>query len=415
MADSLKDLEGQIKTKREAIAAIFASGPLEDLPREKLEEVKSLNDALNDICPKAEALKAADKLKHENSEALKSLNAPSRPHFGGWDGAGVEDMQSYGSRNAIKSVGDLFIENDSYKAWQGERKANRKAALDVYLDMDIKTLFATSAGWAPFVQRLPGYITSAQQQPVIADLIPMFETTNNSIKWMLETTYTNNAAETSENGTYPESAFALTEQTTPVNKVAVTLPATDEQLEDVPGARDYIQSRLTLGLRQRLDRQLLLGDASAPNFRGMTNLTNKQTQAKGSLSDFDALLQGINKVANTAFANPNVILMNPTDWTNLRSIRSAGWYLLGNPGDAVSPRVWGLPIVTSTYLTATNAIVTDTMYHELHYRRGITFDTTNSHASEFLNGVQRIRASFRAAYVVTRESAVCQVTGLAGT
>jgi HK97 family phage major capsid protein len=86
---------------------------------------------------------------------------------------------------------------------------------------------------------------------------------------MEETTFTNSAAETAEGGTYPESALALTERSTPVQKITTFIPVTDEQLEDVPQIQGYLNNRLPFMVRQRLDLQILTGNGTTPNLRGL--------------------------------------------------------------------------------------------------------------------------------------------------
>lgn len=426
MPTAKDELRGKIEAKRNRVAALLKNKNADgtyNLDGAQRDELKAINAELNDdLGPKYDQFISDERTERENAAALKSMTTPTMPApfpggMAGGDGYAFDQhgrLVSMGG--SLKSIGEQFIESDAYKSYAG-RRGDDSRRLGVHLaDFDVKTLFQTSAGWAPFVERRPGIVMSAQQLPRVVDLIPAYETSQASIKWMLETGYTSAAAEVAEAGTYQESAFVAAEQTTGVNKFGVTLPATDEQYDDVPGARDYINNRLTLQLRQRLDTQLVVGNGTAPNMRGMLNIAGIQTQAKGAAPDFDAILNAMNLVQAVGFADPTAILMHPTDWTKMRLIRSNGLYVLGNPGDAVAPRLWGLPVVTTTFVTATNAIVADfANYTELWYRRGITFDMTNSHAAEFLDGKQRVRASFRAAFVVTRPSAICQVTGLAGT
>jgi HK97 family phage major capsid protein len=231
---------------------------------------------------------------------------------------------------------------------------------------------------------------------------------------MEETTFTNAAAETAEAGTYPEAALALTEQTSPVRKIAVFLPVTDEQLEDVPQVQGYLNNRLPFFLRQRLDGQVLNGNGTAPNLRGFLNVVGIQTQAKGADPVPDAIYKAMTKIRVTGRATPGTVIIHPNDWQDIRLLRTAdGLYIWGSPADQGPERIWGLPIVQADSLTEGTALVGDFAgYSELASRRGIEVKVSDSHGTFFVEGKQAVRADFRVALVVYRPEAFCSVTGI---
>lgn len=410
----IQEIGEQIKAKRSRVAELFSSTKQTDgsfsLSPEQRDEVKRLNDELNDIVPKYEQAVSDARAEEENARAIKMLERVDRPRV--WGGDDPTHTP------AIKSVnlGERFVASQAYKSFlaRGREEGSRSDFNLDLPDVDLKAVFLTTSGWDPFVQRDPRLVLSAQQGPVVADLIPMIETGQAAVKWMLETTYTSGAAEAAENATVGESTFVLTEQTSAVRKIGVTLPYTEEQMEDEPRTRDYLQNRLTLQLRQRLDNQLLNGNGTAPNLRGILNVAGIQTQAKSTDPVFDAIFKAMIRVQYTGFANPTGLILHPTDWQNMRLTRTVdGIYILGNPDTVAPARVWGLPIVSTTFATLGTGIVGDfAMYSELAYRRGIAFDVTNSHASEFINFVSRLRASLRAAFYLLRPAAFCTITGL---
>jgi HK97 family phage major capsid protein len=194
----------------------------------------------------------------------------------------------------------------------------------------------------------------------------------------------------------------------------VWIPVTDEQLEDVAQVRGYINNRLRFMLRQRLDKQIIKNNGSAPNLEGIRQNNSIQSQAKGSDLVADAIYKAMTKVMVTGQAQPNLVIFHPNDWQQVRLLRTSdGIYIWGNPSEAGPERIWGLPVVKAQAIVEGNALVGDfANFVELAEKRGIEVQITDSHASFFIAGKQAIRADMRVALPVYRPAAFCQVTGV---
>jgi HK97 family phage major capsid protein len=401
---ALVDVQGKLKAKQDELGAIFAeAGPDVDLSKVKsvsgaadtksvAEYIRNLNTECGDLAKEREALVAVQKAANY-AAGLGERGAES--------GDGAKGAPASGEQ---KSFGELFTASDAFKS-KGQMSE---------LDVDLKTLMTTTAGWAPETTRSGLVVESAQRPVQVTDLIPVIPTTQSAYTYMEETTFTNNAAEAAEGGTYGEAALVLTEQSSTVRKVAVWLPVTDEQLEDEAGAGAYINQRLPFMIRQRLDSQILVGNGTAPNLRGVNNVVGIQTQAKGTDPVPDAIYKAMTLVEVTGRATPNAVVIHPTDWQDVRLLRTAdGIYIWGNPSEVGPEFVWGLRVVKSDAQTLNTAVVGDwANYSLLAVRRGIEVQTTNSHGTFFIEGKQAIRADMRAALVFTRPAAFCTVTGI---
>ncbi len=411
---ALDEVEGKIQAKQSELSAIFAEardggeGTI-DLSKVKafagdtsaaVESIRALNDELADLGTEA------DKLRGVKSAAERTDLAGEGAERG--DG-------SPAPRRSPKSFGQMFVESDAYKGKNGSVGPESR------IDMDLRallrpqnTLFETGAGWDPETTRSGLVVPDAQRPVQVTDLIPSFPWGQAAYVYMEETTFTNNAAEAAEGTTYGEAALALTERTSSVRKVSVWLPVTDEQLQDVPGAAGYVDARLRFMLQQRLDSQILVGDGIAPNLEGVNEVTGIQTQAKSTDPVPDAVHKAITKVRVTGRATPGAVVFHPNDWQDVRLLRTAdGIYIWGNPSESGPERIWGLQVVQSDAQTENTAVVGDfTNYSLLAVRRGIDVQVTNSHASDFINGKQAIRADMRAALVFTRPAAFATVTGI---
>lgn len=402
---ALVEAEGKLKHKRDELGKIFAeAGPDIDFTKVKsvsgttrdiAAHVRELNDEMTDL--------AKEVKNYQVARDAAAANAA------GYSDAGSSEGGAGSGAPEAKSFGDAFVKSAAYsdQGWRQHKQAT--------LDIDLKTLFSTTAGWAPEVLRSGRVVESAQRPIQVADILPQTTTSQNSIKYMEETTFTNSAAETAEAAAYPESALALTEKLSPVQKVATFIPVTDEQLEDEPAARGYLNNRLPFFLRQRLDSQILVGNGTAPNLRGLLNVVGIQTQAKGADPTPDAVYKALVKVqTGTGQAMPDAALFNPADWQNVRLLRTAdGIYIWGNPSDAGVATIWGLRAVVAQALTAGTAVVGDfANFSELAVRRGVDVQISNSHDDYFVKGKQAMRADIRVALTFYRPAAFCLVTGL---
>lgn len=356
----------------------------------KLGNLRKMREEVDDLGKQLDLLNEINRAEHSGDE-FKSMPIP--------EGA-------KGARAMQKTFGQMFVESDAYT------RRDQKAVAGI--DIELKTLFETTAGWEPESIRSGRVVLSAQRGPQVMDLIPMTNTNSAALTYMEETTFTNTAAETAEGGTYPEATLELTERTVPIRKIAVWIPVTDEQLEDAAQAASYVESRLRFMIEQRLDEQIISGNGIAPNIEGILDRTGIQTATIAASDDSrqDAIFRAMTLVRTNGLASPNAVVMNPTDWQTLRLARDAtsGQYLWGPPSQAGLAQVWGLPVVLFNEMASEVSLVGDfANFSALAMRRGIDVQITNSHSDFFINGKQAIRADIRVGLAVYRPAAFAEI------
>lgn len=407
---ALVEAEGKLADRQKKLHEIFdQAGSDLDMSKvtvitgdskDKVKAIRDLNAELDDLGAEVESLRVVEAAAERSRKAReRGETDPGGPGSG-------PDGEPGAAGNRPKDLGEAFLKSKAY--------SGRKARTEAHLDIDLKTLMTTSAGWAPETTRT-GRVIEEQVRPIqVTDIIPSTTTTQAAVVYMEETTFTNNAAEVAEGGTYGEAALALTEQSSTVRKIGVFLPVTDEQLEDEPMARGYVNNRLPFMVRQRLDGQILTGDGSAPNLRGANNVVGIQTQAKGTDPVPDAVYKAMTKIKVTGRAMPSAVVFHPNDWQDVRLLRTSdGIYIWGSPSEAGPARIWGLQVVESDAQTENTALAADFLnYSELAVRRGIDVQVSNSHGTYFVEGKQAIRADLRAALIWYRPQAICTVTGI---
>jgi HK97 family phage major capsid protein len=407
----MKQLQEAIAEKSKLVGQVFAEAgddidfsKVKCIPGDtaaKVAALKALNDELSDMHKdwgEYNALVKSRKLADETA---------------GFKGEDIRETLG-DTAHAKRSLGEQFIKSEAYL----------KKGAESHLDIDLKTIVRTGSGWSAENMRLPRVELYPLRTLRVADVFPTYPTGLSSIKYMEETTHTNNAAEIAEETNaaaptaYGEAALVMTERTVPVEKVAIWIPVTEEQLSDVEGIQQFIEDRLTYMVRNRLDGQLIAGNGNTPSLRGVLNAANLQTQALGGDPVPDAVLKAMTKVrgvtAGTGFGEPSAVIFHPNDHQALALLRTAdGIYIFGNPTDAGPKQIWGVPIIVTPAETENTAVVGDfTNYAALYVRNGIDIQISNSHASLFTSGVLAIKATMRCSAVYFRGSAFCQVTGI---
>ncbi len=318
-------------------------------------------------------------------------------------------LPGYTADGQPKTWGQLYTESKEFK-----NSRSTRTDIPFSLDIGVKTLFETGAGFAPESVR-SGLLVEGATRPVqVTDLIPVFPIRQPSFVYMEETTRTHASAEKAEGVAYAESTFVWTQKTSPVQKITDSIPVTDEQLEDEMQVRSLLEQRLAFGLRQRLDLQILVGDGTAPNLSGILDVSGIQTQAKGTDPVIAAFMKALTKVRFTGRASPSGAVFHPNDWQDVVLTQtSQGDYLFGNPFQGPGPQsLLGIPVALSDAITENTAIVVDFRnFTRLDDRRGVMVQTGYV-GSQFTEGKITLRADLRAAFTVTRPAAVCSITGI---
>lgn len=395
----LDEITSKLNAKRDDLAAIFAeAGPTIDLTLvkslngdnvAKAAEIKQLHDEINDLATKADELKSL----RDIADAVDGYDERDDRAQSGDDRKGSDSKH--------KSFTELFMESDAYK----HKGASSELAL--------KTLMSTTAGFAPDQPRGPIVVPIALRAVELVDLIPKIQTNSPAVVWMEQTTRTNAAAETSEGSGKPEAVIVYTERTSLVQKIAVTLPVTDEQLDDVPQIRSILETDLELMVRQRLSDEIASGDGTPPNLRGILSTSGIQTQAKGADPVPDAVYKAMVKVMTTGQATPDAYVTNPLDWQDVRLLRTTdGIYIWGNPSDAGPERIWGLNVILAQGMTLNTGVVGAWQaYSRLAIKQDVTVDIGLVN-DDFSKNRQTLRAEMRAALLFLRPTAFCSVTGI---
>lgn len=313
----LEEVREKLAAKRKELHDVFAKYPEMNMPADVVDDIQTRNTELTALGKEHDTLRAIAETKDANDKALADDERVQRISVDA--GRPNTETRAGGTTVTLKSIGERFIESREYKGFQPGRGSNMAIELP---DLDVKTTMTTAAGWAAPNNRGPIVVYSALRRPMVADLIPQDGTTNSIIKYMSETTFTNNVAAVAQGAAKPANALALTEVSSTVEKIAGILPVTEEQLDDVPQVRAYIDNRLTLMLQLSEEVELLTGSGTTPHIRGLYNRTGIQTQARGTDPTPDAIYKAMTLIRWTGFAEPSGFIVHPNDWQRVRLLRT---------------------------------------------------------------------------------------------
>ncbi len=367
----------------------------------KVEKIKSLNTELTDMKVDLAEFQTLVKARQLADEAAGYMPDSPIP------------LEQPGSKNR-KTFGEMFMGHKGLIMLDNGRARPVKNN-PVLLDIDLKAdFFIGTPGWVPEAIRT-GVVTPYPTRPLaVVERLPSLPTTQNVIRYMKESTFTNATAEAAEGAAVAESTLVLTETSDEVEKVGTFIPVSEEQLEDVPAAQGYLNSRLMFMVLQKLDAQVLEGSGSTPALLGTLHLAALQAQAKGTDPTPDAIYKAFDLIRTVGFAEPSFLFINPADWQPVRLLRTAdGIYIFGSPTEPGPDRIWGVSVVQTTAVTANTALTGDYAMHScLYIRRGVEVEMSNGYSDYFVKGKFAVKATVRCAMVHYRIPAFASITGI---
>lgn len=293
--------------------------------------------------------------------------------------------------------------------------------------------------WDPDSQREMWWTPLRQTRLQICHLFHTMTTGTDIIRYMKETTHSSAAAEKAEGAAAPESNYALTESEIPIRRISHIIPVTEEALADgTPRSivRQYLNYVLPMGVWQRVDKQLMNGNGTAPNLSGVLNHAITKTKysfagdsgsSTPSVKHWNLLLESIFRIQDWGSNEPyNIlgsqmathILINPAIWADtLKTESSSGGYYFGGPQSGLINTAWGLPVVPTDHLVATastdgagnhkfGVLVGDfsPMFSGLWFRHGVETQT-GMQKDNFEKFTISMRCSVRVGFAVHRGAA----------
>lgn len=407
MNQQLIEVGGQLKAKRKEWMDFFAQfetvgdAQAKKMTGDDLTKFKAYESEVEDLQKQYDGLKSAYDAHQANREVL------------GKDGDGAPRTPAYGADSKILTPGQVVLKQGIRNLKSDDFELPGVDAKQWLFGQRKATMTTSANGFPPEVLRDGDVVGAVYRPPQLLQFLTIEPTNQNAIAYMAQTVRTSAADEDAEGDAMGEATLTWEERTDNIRRIGHYIPVTEEELEDEAGLQSMIDSELANMVYERLDLQVYNGDGSSPNIRGILNDSNVQTQAKGADPALDAIAKAITAVNVTARANANLVVLHSTDLQNLALTRTAdGIYILGNPTDGFTRRIWGLPVATNEAVSAGTGSVLDTAYYRVKMRKGVTVAYSDSHSDNFIKNIRVVKAYCRAGLKRRRGAACCKVTGL---
>lgn len=324
---------------------------IEQLAKEMRAQVDAVKGIAEEITGKtAKGEQVSESAKQKADEALTKFNE-MQANF-------TELEQKLARRGepekvAVKSVGQQFIDSAGFEqlqksGYRGRASYEMKAAIN-----SATTDAAGSAGDLVQATRIPGILALPERTLTVRDLITQGQMDGNTLEYVKETGFTNNAAPVAEGAPKPQSDIKFDLVTTTAKVIAHHMKASRQILDDASQLRSYIDGKLLYGLKFKEENQLLNGDGTGQNLLGIIPQASAYVAplTLANATKIDKLRLAMLQAILAEFPATGHVL-NPIDWTEIELTKdSTGQYILANPQGLAQPTMWGLPVVQTQAIT----------------------------------------------------------------
>lgn len=275
---------------------------------------------------------------------------------------------------------------------------------------------ATDFGTAIPALLLPGVVSKLHEPTRILDYIPNVAMGGPSVEFLAHTATTGTAAMVARGAAKPETSLTIVPTILTARKIAVHSAAPDEILKDFDAFAGYLTLELQRQIADVENAQILSGTGIGENLTGILATSGILTRAKATDTGLDAIEQAIKDLrVGPSYCAPTLIVAHPTDFSALRRSKDSQLrYLLNaNPSEQEAQNIWGIPVLTTTQITAGTALIGNFEIGAQGFvREGFTLTMSNASGTDFTNNMTRWVAEERITLGVSRPSAFITVTGL---
>jgi HK97 family phage major capsid protein len=304
-----------------------------------------------------------------------------------------------------KTIGEKFIESDSFKSLANSPGQRGKAQMEVKATITLATAnSAGSAGATVANTRLPGILPLAQRRLTVRDLLLPGTMNGNTLEYVRETGFTNSAAPVAEGAAKPASDLKFDLVSTTAKVIAHYMKASRQILDDSAQLSSIINQRLLYGLKLVEEAQLLNGAGTGQNLNGLVTQSTAYSApiTLSSPTSVDMIRLMALQASLTEFPASGIV-MHPSDWAWIELLKdTTGQYLIGQPQGSLRPTLWGLPVVATQAMTIDKVLVGAFGNAQVFDRWQARVEVATENEDDFIKNLVTILCEERLALAVYR-------------
>lgn len=243
------------------------------------------------------------------------------------------------------SIGEAMVKSEQFKNWMDGRQQKART--------EVKNTIVNAGNNTSRHDQLPGVVPGAFRALTVMSTLQMGTTTSNIVYYSKETAWTNNADGTAESAQKPESALTFIEVETAVRTIAHIIKVSKQALADSTFLSSYIDARMSHGVNNKIEMQVIQGDGTGQNLSGWLATGNSTAIPVGGNVNFYDYANSLKYAIIAADYMPDVYYANPADWAAAEKEKDGEGRYLAESGavtyvnNGVQPMLWGLPVVLS--------------------------------------------------------------------
>lgn len=348
----------------------------------------------------AEAIKRAgeltteiENLKEQIKTAEKATQLLAQIGNGESEQEGAKDTRS-------KSLGEHFVKaakkaNASKGQHFSVHTSEFKAATDTQTSPTGISQFATNLDY--------NVVTAPRTALVIRDLFGSETISGSALTYLVEGAMEGTPAVTAEGAKKAQVHFANpTPVTVSLKKITEFIKESDEYINDYPFLASAINGRLLYALGLKEQNELV------SDLLGTSGIQTDSTSWTGTTKAdelADIIFSALMDVQEQSGYAADAIVLNPATWQLIRLGKDSNnqYYGGGYFADGQGKQLWGVPVVVTTAVTASQIIVgAFKTCGSVVSKGGVSVEATNSNEDDFLYNLMTIRAEERLALAVRR-------------